>query len=73
MKKKLTLAILLAAFATLAAVASFADSPGKVLICHIPPGNPANAHVIDVSVNAMPAHLAHGDSLGECGGGPGPQ
>ncbi len=33
----------------------------KVLICHIPPGNPENAHTISVSVNAVPAHLAHGD------------
>lgn len=73
MKKKLTLAVLMTVLATLAAVASFADSQGKVDICHIPPGNPANAHVINVSVNAIPAHLAHGDNLGECGGGPGPQ
>ena len=73
MKKKLTFAVLTAVLATLAAVASFADSPGKVDVCHIPPGNPANAHVINVSVNAVPAHLAHGDNLGDCGGGPGPQ
>jgi len=38
----------------------------KVLICHIPPGNPENAHTIRVSVNAVPAHLAHGDALGPC-------
>jgi hypothetical protein len=42
----------------------------KVLICHIPPGNPENAHIISVSVNAVPAHVAHGDpvppSLGPC-------
>jgi len=68
-KKKLALAILVAVLATLGAVASFADSQGKVDICHIPPGNPANAHVINVSVNAIPAHLAHGDNLGQCGGG----
>ena len=36
----------------------------KVAICHIPPGNPANAHTIIVSKNAIPAHLAHGDVLG---------
>jgi len=34
---------------------------GKVAICHIPPGNPGNAHVITVSVNALEAHLQHGD------------
>jgi hypothetical protein len=44
----------------------------KVTICHIPPGNPANAHTISVGIAAVPAHLMlHGDSLGECGGGPG--
>jgi hypothetical protein len=70
-KKKLVLALLLTALAALASVASFADSPGKVDVCHIPPGNPANAHIINVSVNAVPAHLAHGDTLYQCGGGEG--
>ena len=40
---------------------AFADPPTKVLICHIPPGNPNNAHTIEVSANAVEAHLAHGD------------
>jgi len=34
----------------------------KVTICHIPPGNPGNAHTINVSGNAKNAHLAHGDT-----------
>jgi|SRR5918997_2669869 hypothetical protein len=38
----------------------------KVTICHIPPGNPDNAHTIRVSENAVDAHLAHGDELGKC-------
>ena len=38
----------------------------KVTICHIPPGNPDNAHTIRVSENAVDAHLDHGDTLGEC-------
>jgi hypothetical protein len=38
----------------------------KVKICHIPPGNPDNAHTITVSQNAVDAHLAHGDTLGAC-------
>jgi hypothetical protein len=42
------------------------DEGEKVTICHIPPGNPANAHEITVSVNALPAHLAHGDTIGPC-------
>jgi hypothetical protein len=38
----------------------------KVTICHIPPGNPNNAHTITVGAPAVPAHLAHGDTLGSC-------
>jgi hypothetical protein len=41
---------------------------GKVSICHIPPGNPDNAHTIEVGAAAVDAHLAHGDSLGPCPG-----
>ena len=40
----------------------------KTTVCHIPPGNPANAHTICVGNPAVPAHLAHGDHLGECVG-----
>ena len=42
------------------------EDNNKVTICHIPPGNPANAHTISVSQNALQAHLDHGDSQGEC-------
>lgn len=42
------------------------DGDGRVTICHIPPGNPDNAHTITVSVDALPAHLAHGDHCGAC-------
>ena len=42
----------------------------KMLICHIPPGNPANAHTIEVSINAANAHLngnnSHRDFVGDC-------
>ncbi len=49
--------------------ASVADAPHvPTLICHIPPGNPENAHEIIVDDDAVPAHLAHGDNLGHCGG-----
>lgn len=47
---------------------SFAQGQGgKITICHVPPGNPANAHSITISANAWPAHQAHGDQLGACG------
>ncbi len=42
------------------------DPPAKVTICHIPPGNPANAHTITISANALAAHMAHGDTTGIC-------
>jgi len=38
----------------------------KVCLCHVPPGNPGNAHTICVGAPAVNAHLNHGDSLGEC-------
>jgi len=38
----------------------------KVDVCHIPPGNPENAHTITISENAVSAHLDHGDHVGAC-------
>ena len=38
----------------------------KVDVCHIPPGNPDNAHTITISENALSAHLDHGDLVGAC-------
>ena len=45
----------------LLAPAAVAGQDCKVDLCHLPPGNPENAHVISVSVDALDAHLAHGD------------
>ncbi len=43
----------------------------KALICHIPPGNPANAHTICVGKPAVRAHVSHhNDVLGACGDDP---
>jgi len=42
------------------------DNGEKIVICHVPPGNPENAHSIEVSINSLDAHLAHGDSIGAC-------
>ena len=54
----------------LPAVVQAGDGPPpqdhKVDVCHVPPGNPGNAHTISVDRHAVPAHLAHGDSLGKC-------
>lgn len=38
----------------------------KAVICHVPPGNPDNAHTISVDSAAVQNHLDHGDYLGEC-------
>lgn len=38
----------------------------KVTICHRE-GN-GSSHAITVSIHAVPAHLAHGDAIGDCGG-----
>ena len=47
---------------------SFAQS-AKVPVCHIPPGNPAQAKTIQVGAAAVNAHLAHGDFAGDCWSG----
>jgi hypothetical protein len=64
MKKVL---MLVAAGLLLTASAALAR-PQKVDVCHIPPNNPANAHAISVSTNAVPAHLGHGDYLLDASG-----
>lgn len=54
--------------ALLVATAALAASAApKVTICHIPPGNPGNAHTITVGEPAVNAHVGnHGDTLGAC-------
>jgi len=50
--------------------AKSSDSPNpsanQVTICHRPPGQPNAAQTLTVSKNAWPAHLKHGDAMGEC-------
>ena len=42
------------------------DDTGKVVICHIPHGQPKKSRTLSVGAAAVPSHLAHGDFLGEC-------
>ena len=49
------------------------DENKKVTICHVPKGNPANAHTITVAKAAAKAHIGRhgGDYYGECKTNPG--
>jgi hypothetical protein len=61
-------AVLLAAAALALPAVSQAQGNGqqKQVICHTPPGNPANAHTLTLPEPAIQAHLRHGDTLGAC-------
>ena len=43
-----------------------AAEPAGVALCHVPAGNPANAHTIVVGEDALAEHLDHDDVQGEC-------
>ena len=49
-------------------VPAAANAGGTVTICHIPAGNLDAARTLTVHVNAVAAHLRHGDTLGTCPG-----
>lgn len=66
MKRKLLGVALIMVVSGFSLADSQAHEDKKITICHIPPGNPENAHTITISVNALPAHMAHGDLIGAC-------
>ena len=43
-----------------------ANAEERIAICHLPPGNPTDAHTIIVGKAALDAHFGHGDEAGEC-------
>jgi hypothetical protein len=46
--------------------ASSAQVGETATVCHMPPGNPDNAHTLVVGAGALEGHLGHGDYEGEC-------
>ncbi len=58
--------ILIAVVFSLFTVGAARASDGKVNVCHVPPGNPRDAHVISIDPDSAGDHLAHGDNLGAC-------
>jgi len=45
-----------------------ACKPGKVEVCHLPPGNPDNVRVICIADGDLVDHLDHGDQIPDCAG-----
>lgn len=43
------------------------EDDGMITICHRPPDAPEELHTIRTDLRGLPAHLAHGDTLGPCG------
>jgi hypothetical protein len=74
MKQNLVTILIVAMVVTIVVVAAsslantaLAQSGNKVTICHIPPGNPANAQTITEGAPSTPGHIRnHGDYLGAC-------
>jgi hypothetical protein len=62
----LLLGVILFAFVFTSNTKDNKQSREKITICHIPPGNPENAHSIEIDIHAWPAHEAHGDVIGDC-------
>jgi len=65
------LALLVAIVTVPAGAYAQGNGQQKVAVCHIPPGNQANARTLTLPQPAVNAHMAHGDTLGACGVGTG--
>lgn len=66
MRLRSSLSLLIVLALMVPALAAAAGPNEKTVLCHVPPGNPGNAHTITVGGNAPNAHLGHGDTLGPC-------
>jgi len=64
MRNLLFMQLLVAGLLVVVSVSPVQAGEDKVQVCHVPPGNPENAHIIVVGISAVPAHLAHGDVAG---------
>lgn len=69
--KRLTIASACVAILMLmqSSVATAGQGQQKVAVCHVPPGNPAQARTLSLPEAGVRAHLDHGDVLGVCAGG----
>ena len=47
-------------------IAGVEDEDDHATVCHLPPGNPDNQRTITIGTSAVAAHIAHGDTEGEC-------
>jgi hypothetical protein len=63
-----TFAIAFAIASVLGAATVVGAQVDKVTICHIPAGDPDNAHTITVGAPAVDAHMQQGDKMGACPG-----
>ena len=61
-------AILVVGFGTFLVAGAATAANQKVTLCHVPPGNPSNAHEIVVSESALRGHFRNhpGDQGGPC-------
>jgi hypothetical protein len=68
-RKRTVFPLCLLVWLALAVTVEVAYAGKKVTVCHRPPGDPGSAHTISVGEEALPAHLKHGDQVGECPSG----